>query len=176
MVKRLRPELRKTVTFPPRLANHQNPVQPLAQKYFHCGVGQITFTTPRVSPGKRGVGHRHERGSRCGGRGSVGARGGCRAVFRERCAACRRTALKPAWHGASSLGRAAARLAKPGCVRQKRVVLASVADAKPPVAEAIQPGRFGFKPAATVTRRIRRRGDHAISRKAIARGMPECFR
>jgi hypothetical protein len=28
----------------------------------------------------------------------------------------------------------------------------------------------------TVTRRIRRRGEHGISRKAIARGMPECFR
>ena len=33
-----------------------------------------------------------------------------------------------------------------------------------------------IKPAATVTRRIRRRGEHDISRKAIARGMPECFR
>ncbi len=35
---------------------------------------------------------------------------------------------------------------------------------------------FAIKPAATVTRRIRRRGERAISRKAIARGMPECFR
>jgi hypothetical protein len=33
-----------------------------------------------------------------------------------------------------------------------------------------------IKPAATVTRRIRRRGERAISRKTIARGMPECFR
>ena len=33
-----------------------------------------------------------------------------------------------------------------------------------------------IKPAATVTRRIRRRGERSISRKAIARGMPECFR
>jgi len=33
-----------------------------------------------------------------------------------------------------------------------------------------------IKPAVTVTRRIRRRGERGISRKAIARGMPECFR
>ena len=33
---------------------------------------------------------------------------------------------------------------------------------------------LAIKPAATVTRRIRRRGEHGISRKAIARGMPEC--
>ncbi len=36
----------------------------------------------------------------------------------------------------------------------------------------------GFRSAAnslaTVTRRIRRRGEHGISRKAIAQGMPEC--
>src|SRR3954451_21256660 len=38
------------------------------------------------------------------------------------------------------------------------------------------PERSAIKPAATVTRRIRRRGDHGISRKAIAQGMPECFR
>jgi hypothetical protein len=42
----------------------------------------------------------------------------------------------------------------------------------------IRSNRIGLaiKPAATVTRRIRRRGEHGISRKAIARGMPECFR
>ncbi len=33
-----------------------------------------------------------------------------------------------------------------------------------------------IKPAATVTRRIRRRGERGISRRAIARGMPECLR
>src|SRR5260370_23214892 len=31
-------------------------------------------------------------------------------------------------------------------------------------------------PLTTVTRRIRRRGEHGISRKAIAQGMPECLR
>jgi hypothetical protein len=39
------------------------------------------------------------------------------------------------------------------CVRQNRVVPASVADAKLSVAEAIRPDRFGLKPAATVTQR-----------------------
>ena len=70
----------------------------------------------------------------------------------------------------------AERLAKTGCVRQKRVVPAPVAGVKLSVADAIQPDRFSLKPAATVTRRIRRRGERAISRKAIAWGMPECFR
>jgi hypothetical protein len=55
--------------------------------------GKIKSTTPAVSPGKRGVGHRHERGMGCDGRGSVGAQAGRRAVFRERCAAHRRTTL-----------------------------------------------------------------------------------
>jgi hypothetical protein len=31
-----------------------------------------------------------------------------------------------------------------------------------------------FNPSATVTRRIRRRGEHGISRQTIARGMPDC--
>ena len=34
--------------------------------------------------------------------------------------------------------------------------------------------RQAFNPSATVTRRIRRRGEHGISRKATAQGMPEC--
>src|ERR1700692_3808016 len=33
-----------------------------------------------------------------------------------------------------------------------------------------------FNPQMTVTRRIRRRGEHEISRKTIARGMPGDFR
>src|ERR1700692_915014 len=61
-----------------------------------------------------------------------------------------------------------------GCVRQSRVVLAPVAGFKVLVADAIQPDRFSLKPAATVTRRIRRRGERDISRKAIAQRMPGC--
>ena len=60
------------------------------------------------------------------------------------------------------------------CVRQNRVVLAPVAGVKLSVAKSVQPDRSAIKPAATVTRRIRRRGEHGISRKAIAQGMPEC--
>jgi hypothetical protein len=56
------------------------------------------------------------------------------------------------------------------------VVLTPVAGVKLPVASSVRPDRSAIKPAATVTRRIRRRGEHDISRKAIARGMPECFR
>jgi hypothetical protein len=42
----------------------------------------------------------------------------------------------------------------------------------------VRSNRIGpaIKPAATVTRRIRRRGDHGISRKTIAQGMPDCLR
>ena len=63
-----------------------------------------------------------------------------------------------------------------GCVRQNRVVPAPVAGVKLPVATSIQPDRTAIKPAATVTRRIRRRGDHGISRKAIAQGMSDRLR
>jgi hypothetical protein len=56
------------------------------------------------------------------------------------------------------------------------VVLAPVAGVKLSVADTIQPGRPAIKPAATVTRRIRRRGEHGISRKAIAQGMPDRLR
>jgi hypothetical protein len=62
------------------------------------------------------------------------------------------------------------------CVRQNRVVLASVADVKP--AEMRRPNRAwtSLNPLATVTKRIRRRGEHGISRKTIAQGMPDCLR
>jgi hypothetical protein len=62
-------------------------------------------------------------------------------------------------------------------VRQKRVVLAPVAGVK---SAEVFVGPTGFDKTAnspmTVTRRIRRRGELAISRKAIAQGMPECLR
>src|SRR3954447_8798209 len=35
-------------------------VQSLSQKYFSCHVGQITLTTPPVSPGKGRIASRHE--------------------------------------------------------------------------------------------------------------------
>ena len=61
-------------------------------------------------------------------------------------------------------------------VRQNRVVPTPVAGAKLPVATSIQPDRSAIKPAATVARRIRLRGERGISRKTIAQGMPECLR
>jgi len=63
-----------------------------------------------------------------------------------------------------------------GCVRQNRVVPTPVAGVKLSVAKSIRPGRSAAKPAATVTRRIRRRGERGISRKTIAQGMPDCLR
>jgi hypothetical protein len=62
-------------------------------------------------------------------------------------------------------------------VRQKRVVLAPVAGVKS--AEVlVSPTGFGktVNSPMTVTRRIRRRGERAISRKTIAQGMPDCLR
>ena len=61
-------------------------------------------------------------------------------------------------------------------VRQNRVVPTPVAGAKLSVASSIQPDPIPIKPAATVTRRIRRRGERGISRKTIAQGMPDCLR
>jgi hypothetical protein len=62
-------------------------------------------------------------------------------------------------------------------VQQNRVVLAPVAGVKSAEVFASPTGRDKtFNPPMTVTRRIRRRGERGISRKAIARGMPECLR
>ena len=61
------------------------------------------------------------------------------------------------------------------CVRQNRVVPAPVAGVK---SAEVFAGPTGSDKTVnspmTVTRRIRRRGEHGISRKAIVRGMPEC--
>jgi hypothetical protein len=59
-------------------------------------------------------------------------------------------------------------------VRQNRVVLTPVAGAKSAVANS-DPTGVGQpqNPPTTVTRRIRRRGEHGISRKAITQGMPD---
>ncbi len=59
-------------------------------------------------------------------------------------------------------------------VRQNRVVLASVADVKLPVANLIQPDRSAIKPAAMEAKGIRLQGELGISRQTIAQGMPAC--
>ena len=51
-----------------RRANHQKSVQPFAQKYFGCRVGQITRLIPPVYRDKRGDRDRHDRAVGCGGR------------------------------------------------------------------------------------------------------------
>jgi hypothetical protein len=59
-------------------------------------------------------------------------------------------------------------------VRQNRVVLTPVAGAKSAVAISNPTGiEQPQNPPTTVTRRIRRRGEHGISRKAITQGMPD---
>src|ERR1700694_4013521 len=59
-------------------------------------------------------------------------------------------------------------------VRQNRVVLTPVAGAKSAVANSNPTGvEEALNPPTTVTRRIRRRGEHGISRKAITQGMPD---
>ena len=59
-------------------------------------------------------------------------------------------------------------------VRQNRVVLTPVAGAKSAVASSNPTGvEESLNPPTTVTRRIRRRGEPGISRKAITQGMPD---
>ena len=61
------------------------------------------------------------------------------------------------------------------CVRQNRVVLASVAGAKLCVGEGTRPGStFAAIREATEARRIRLRGERGISRQTIAQGRPGC--
>jgi hypothetical protein len=132
-------------------------VKPYLRKYSACRVGQISATSsPRPCPARGAVARRHERGEGCGGRGSVGCANVRRAVFRER-AMARRTNDADAY-GKTVWSRHP--LLVPSCRWRDRS------------------NRIGsaVKPAATVARRIRRRGERGISRKAIARGMPECFR
>jgi hypothetical protein len=87
-------------------------VQSLAQRYFALAVEQISATSlPHPFPARGAVARRHERGRGCGGRDGVGAQVFAGRVSRER----------PT--GAQDERRQS--------VRRSRVVLASVADAKP---------------------------------------------
>jgi hypothetical protein len=113
---------------------------------------------PVLSRQEGRIASRHERGMGCGGRGSVGAHGDRRASL----TACERFTARKTNDAIR--------------VRQNRVVPTPVAGAKLSVATSIQPDRSAIKPAATVTKRIRRRGEDGISRKTIAQGMPDCLR
>ena len=135
----------------------QFPVYPARKKYFAFAVGQISATSSRHPTPTRGAFRdRHERGEGSGGRGSV--------VARERAGradeACERSTGVPT-NGAVAYGKAVWSW-HPLLVSSWRRFL----------------GPTGFRrtanPLVTVTRRIRRRGEHVISRKAIAQEMPDC--
>ena len=93
---------------------NENLSSPISKNISLSPSGKSALPARAISSPKRGVGHRHERGMGCGGRGSVGAQSCSQGGFRER-ATARRT------NGA-------------GCVRQNRVVPTPVAGAKLPVA------------------------------------------
>ena len=138
----------------PNQINAICPVQSLPKKQFASRSPQISTRNPAVSSLTRGV----SRSSR--------TRGGMRWT-RQRQARedVRRAAIRERTRRA--------RRRRCG-VRQNRVVLASVADVKLPVASLVQPDRSAIKPAAMEARRIRLHGERGISRQPIARGMPEC--
>ena len=136
---------------------------------------------PRPSrPTKRGVGHRHERGTGCGGRGSVGrvswSQGGL--MVRERTQRAddrRRYPDEPECEAGSARrsppGEAGTlRTAKP-CGPGTRCWCQAGGGA------STQPGPDN--PSIRRRRRQKRtrlRGELGISRKTIAQGMPDCLR
>ena len=130
-------------------------IQPPAQKYSALHRPQISGYFCAVPSRQEGrIARRHERGTGCGGRRQRQAR----SVFAGR--------LSVSGHGAQDDRRCS--------VRQNRVVLASVADVKLPVANWIQPDRRAIKPAAMEAKGIRLQGELGISRQTIAQGMPAC--
>jgi hypothetical protein len=120
-----------------------------------------------------------KRGMRCGGRGSVGAKrqsqGGPRSVSDH--PARGRTATVPP---SLKLRRTGSK--EPGgafgvdgrCVRRNRVVPTPVAGAKLSVATSIQPDPIRHQAGSDGDKTNSSPGEHGISRKAIAQGMPDC--
>ena len=106
-------------------------------------------------PTRGAVARRHERGMGCGGRESVGAQvrsqGGLNLV--SDCRRARRTTFE--------------RTAKPCGPDTRCWCQVGGGYSSPTGVEQPQ------HPPTTVTRRIRRRGEHGISRKAITQGMPD---
>ena len=111
-----------------RRANHSKPVQPFAQKYSAFVLTQIIGITPPVSRQMRGVGHRHERAVRCGGRETCARRarvtrtakscGPDAAVLASNCAGSflRGDGGKRAVHrGEHEVSRKATAQGRPGC-------------------------------------------------------------
>jgi hypothetical protein len=132
-------------------------VQSPLGKIFRFPSTQIDGSFRAVSFRQEGrIARRHERGTGCGGRESVGANRGRRASqARERSRGVQDE-------------RRIARTAKP-CGPDTRCWCQACRGFS-------EPNRVRPNPnlQATVTRRIRRRGEHGISRKTIAQGMPDC--
>ena len=129
------PLAKRRMRLPRKFARNINvicPVQPLRKKHFAFAVGQISSTSsPRPFPARGALRGRHERGMGCGGRGSVGAQVCSQGGFRERAAARRRTALQRLSQNSTGSTWFVESFGRGRCVRRSRVVLASVADAKP---------------------------------------------
>ncbi len=144
------------------------PVQMGCAKIFRfCCRANHLYQLARLTPPEGRIARRHERGVGCGGRGSVGRAGYCRAGL-----ACERSSSAPderrfnAFIGISAGGTWPAGSVDGGCcVRRSRVVLASVADVKLAEAKPAQPGADTPSiRSATVTKGIRRRGEREVSR------------
>ena len=131
------------------------PVQPFRKKYSLSPSGKSVLPArPVPFPARGAYRDRHERGTGCGGR------------EQRRRARGRRAGLKPVsdLNGAQD-ERRFERTAKP-CGPDTRCWCQVGGDS------STRPGRISLNPPTTVTRRIRRRGEHGISRKAITQGMP----
>jgi hypothetical protein len=137
---------------PPAPRSHPRQISDL-QKFLLTPAPNHIYIPSPSRPTMRGVGHRHERGAGCGGRGSVGrvwwSQGGLIVRERTRRADDRRSGFAKASADGQCPAKPLTRrsppsdeggLAKPGgCVRQNRVVLAPVAGVKP--AEVRRPNR-----------------------------------
>jgi len=131
-------------------------------------------------PTQRGVGHRHERGTGCGGRGSVGRvswlQGGLSSVS-ERSAQTTganirmNPSAKPAAPGE-------ALWAKPGKAAYGKTVWSRHPLLVSSRRRSVDPtgSEQSFNPPATEARRIRLRGELGISRQTIAQGMSDALR
>jgi hypothetical protein len=129
----------------------QKPVQPLSQKYIAFAVGQISSTSsPRPFPVRGALAIVTNAGW-----DAVDAAASARKVIAGRVSRERATGAQDE--------RRWLRTAKP-CGPDTRCWC------------QVERRRSQLNPPTTVTRRIRRRGEQGISRKAIAQGMPDCLR
>jgi hypothetical protein len=120
--------------------------------------GKSSLQIRPIPPHQRGVGHRHERGEGCGGRGSVLRAMGSQGGF---------------FGSVSDHRRADERCC---CVRQNRVVLTPRRWRQVRGVASAQPGLDKTYPRMTVAKEPGHRGERDISRKTIACGNAGRFR